>query len=119
MPAAVYERALGRTRHLEGNRQKGLLHTPEQRLYRRQAGQRVLCFGRRGGRQAERPRAVRQVEQLQAGALQLVRRGDRRRGRNHHPAPQPELKGKVIDCVQKGYTMNDKVIRFAKVVVGE
>ena len=35
------------------------------------------------------------------------------------PAPQPELKGKVIDCVQKGYTMNDKVIRFAKVVVGE
>ena len=36
-----------------------------------------------------------------------------------YPAPQPELKGKVIDCVQKGYTMNDKVIRFAKVVVGE
>ena len=29
------------------------------------------------------------------------------------------MKGKVIDCVQKGYTMNDKVIRFAKVVVGE
>ena len=36
-----------------------------------------------------------------------------------YPAPQPELKGQVIDCVQKGYTMNDKVIRFAKVVVGE
>ena len=35
------------------------------------------------------------------------------------PAPSPEMKGKVIDCVQKGYTMNDKVIRFAKVVVGE
>lgn len=35
------------------------------------------------------------------------------------PAPTPEEKGKVIDCVQKGYTMNDKVIRFAKVVVGE
>lgn len=35
------------------------------------------------------------------------------------PAPAPEQKGKVIDCVQKGYTMNDKVIRFAKVVVGE
>ena len=35
------------------------------------------------------------------------------------PAPTPEMKGKVIDCVQKGYTMNDKVIRFAKVVVGE
>ena len=35
------------------------------------------------------------------------------------PAPSPEMKCKVIDCVQKGYTMNDKVIRFAKVVVGE
>lgn len=35
------------------------------------------------------------------------------------PAPKPEMKGKIIDCVQKGYTMNDKVIRFSKVVVGE
>lgn len=35
------------------------------------------------------------------------------------PAPSPELKGKVVDCVQKGYILNDKVIRFAKVVVGE
>lgn len=35
------------------------------------------------------------------------------------PAPKPELKGKVIDTVQKGYKLNDKVIRFAKVVVGE
>ena len=35
------------------------------------------------------------------------------------PAPTPELKGKVMDCVEKGYTLNDKVIRFAKVVVGE
>ena len=35
------------------------------------------------------------------------------------PAPQPELKGKVLDCVQTGYTLNDKVIRHAKVVVGE
>jgi len=35
------------------------------------------------------------------------------------PAPTEELKGKVIDCVQKGYTMNEKVIRFSKVVVGE
>ncbi|MCD8287861.1 MAG: nucleotide exchange factor GrpE [Porphyromonadaceae bacterium] len=35
------------------------------------------------------------------------------------PAPVPEQKGKVIECVQKGYTLNDKVIRFAKVVVGE
>lgn len=35
------------------------------------------------------------------------------------PAPAENLKGKVIDCVQKGYTLNDKVIRYSKVVVGE
>nr|WP_319400110.1 nucleotide exchange factor GrpE [uncultured Carboxylicivirga sp.] len=35
------------------------------------------------------------------------------------PAPTEELKGKVIDCVEKGYTLNEKVIRFSKVVVGE
>jgi molecular chaperone GrpE len=35
------------------------------------------------------------------------------------PAPKNKLKGKVIDVIEKGYTINDKVIRFAKVVVGE
>ncbi len=35
------------------------------------------------------------------------------------PAPTEELKGKIVDCVQKGYTLNDKVIRFSKVVMGE
>jgi len=35
------------------------------------------------------------------------------------PAPEENLKGKVVDVVQKGYQLNDKVIRFAKVVVGE
>ena len=35
------------------------------------------------------------------------------------PAPTEEQKGKIIDCVTKGYTLNDKVIRFSKVVVGE
>lgn len=35
------------------------------------------------------------------------------------PAPTEELKGKVLDCVQAGYTLNDKVIRHAKVAVGE
>jgi len=35
------------------------------------------------------------------------------------PAPSEDLKGKVIDCVEKGYFLNDKVIRFSKVVVGE
>lgn len=35
------------------------------------------------------------------------------------PAPSEDLKGKVVDCIQKGYKLNDKVMRFAKVVVGE
>ena len=35
------------------------------------------------------------------------------------PAPADELKGKVIDCVQAGYTLNEKVIRYAKVAVGQ
>ncbi len=35
------------------------------------------------------------------------------------PAPTEELKGKVVDVIQKGYTLNEKVIRFAKVVIGE
>ena len=34
------------------------------------------------------------------------------------PAPSKELKDKVIDEVEKGYTLNDNVIRFAKVIVG-
>ncbi len=35
------------------------------------------------------------------------------------PAPTEDLKGKIVDCVSKGYTLNEKVIRFSKVVVGE
>ena len=35
------------------------------------------------------------------------------------PAPDEALKGKILDCVQTGYMLNDKVIRHAKVVVGE
>ena len=34
------------------------------------------------------------------------------------PAPSEEMKGKVIDVVQTGYTLNGKVLRYAKVVVG-
>lgn len=34
------------------------------------------------------------------------------------PAPNSEMKGKIIDCTLKGYTMNEKVIRHAQVVVG-
>lgn len=35
------------------------------------------------------------------------------------PAATPEQKGKIIDCTQKGYTLNDVVIRFPKVVVAQ
>jgi molecular chaperone GrpE len=35
------------------------------------------------------------------------------------PAPSPDLKGKVVDELEKGYYLNDKLIRFSKVVVGK
>jgi len=35
------------------------------------------------------------------------------------PAPDKSLKGKVVDVIEKGYKLNDKVLRFVKVVVGE
>jgi molecular chaperone GrpE len=34
------------------------------------------------------------------------------------PAPTEELKGKVVDTIEKGYKLGDKIIRYAKVVVG-
>lgn len=34
-------------------------------------------------------------------------------------APDPDMKGKVLDTVEKGYLLNDKIIRHAKVVVGK
>lgn len=35
------------------------------------------------------------------------------------PAPSEELRGKVVDDVERGYFLNDKVLRYAKVVVGQ
>ena len=35
------------------------------------------------------------------------------------PVPEEKLKGKVVDVVEKGYLLNDKVVRFAKVVIGQ
>ncbi len=35
------------------------------------------------------------------------------------PAPSEDMKGKVVDVVQKGYYINDKILRYSKVVVGE
>jgi molecular chaperone GrpE len=35
------------------------------------------------------------------------------------PAPNDDMKGKVIDTIEKGFLLNDKIIRHAKVVVGK
>ncbi|MCF6365620.1 MAG: nucleotide exchange factor GrpE [Bacteroidales bacterium] len=35
------------------------------------------------------------------------------------PTPEEDMKGKVVDVIEKGYKMKDKVLRYAKVVVGE
>jgi len=34
------------------------------------------------------------------------------------PAPSEDLKGKIVDVVEKGYKLGDKIIRFPKVVIG-
>ena len=44
---------------------------------------------------------------------------DRHEAITEIPSPEPGLKGKVVDEVEKGYYLNDKIIRFAKVVVGK
>jgi molecular chaperone GrpE len=44
---------------------------------------------------------------------------DRHEAITEIPAPSDDLIGKVIDEVEKGYLLNDKIIRFAKVVVGK
>jgi molecular chaperone GrpE len=43
---------------------------------------------------------------------------DRQEAITQVPAPNEKLKGKIVDVVEKGYLLNDKVVRFAKVVVG-
>ena len=35
------------------------------------------------------------------------------------PAPKNDLKGKIVDVIEKGYILNERVIRYSKVVVGE
>ena len=35
------------------------------------------------------------------------------------PAPSEDMKGKIIDTIENGYLLNDKIIRHAKVVVGK
>ena len=53
-----------------------------------------------------------------------VRQGDAFNADNHEavtqsPAPTDDLKGKIIDVVERGYKLGEKVIRFPKVVIGQ
>ncbi|MBN4085278.1 nucleotide exchange factor GrpE [Flavobacteriaceae bacterium AH-315-B10] len=53
-----------------------------------------------------------------------VKQGDVFNADNHEaitqiPAPSKKLKGKIIDVIEKGYALGDKVIRFPKVVIGK
>lgn len=65
-------------------------------------------------------------ETLKAKGLQLmeVNAGDTFDADSHEaitqiPAPEEKLKGKIIDVIDKGYTLGDKIIRFPKVVIGQ
>jgi len=61
---------------------------------------------------------------LQQQGLQLMRATGETFDTDFHeavtnmPAPRPEDQGKIVDVIQKGYLLNGKVIRYAKVVVG-
>ena len=65
-------------------------------------------------------------ETLKTKGLQLmeVKPGDAFDADSHEaitqiPAPEAKLKGKIIDVVEKGYTLGDKIIRYPKVVIGQ
>ena len=63
------------------------------------------------------------LEQKGLSAIK-VSNGDVFNADNHEaitqiPAPSDDLKGKIIDVVEKGYALGDKVIRFPKVVIGQ
>ncbi|TJY36431.1 nucleotide exchange factor GrpE [Pontimicrobium aquaticum] len=61
----------------------------------------------------------------QKGLSQIkVEKGDVFNADNHEavtqiPAPSKDLKGKIVDVIEKGYALGDKVIRFPKVVIGQ
>jgi molecular chaperone GrpE len=66
---------------------------------------------------------VNTLEQKGLKAI-IVKKGEVFNADNHEaitqiPAPTDDLKGKIIDVVEKGYALGDKVIRFPKVVIGQ
>ncbi|MGB1347375.1 MAG: nucleotide exchange factor GrpE [Flavobacteriales bacterium] len=67
---------------------------------------------------------MRQLLEVQGLAKMEVNQGDAFDVELHEaitniPAPTPELAGKVVDVVEPGYKLNDKIMRYAKVVVGQ
>lgn len=67
---------------------------------------------------------LRQLLEAQGLAKMEVKQGDAFDVDLHEaitniPAPTPDLAGKVVDVVEPGYTLNDKIMRYAKVVVGQ
>ncbi len=63
------------------------------------------------------------LEQKGLSAIE-VKQGDAFNADDHEavtqiPAPSDDLKGKIIDVIEKGYKLGDKVIRFPKVVIGQ
>ncbi|WP_194768503.1 nucleotide exchange factor GrpE [Tamlana sp. I1] len=66
---------------------------------------------------------INTLEQKGLKAME-VKQGDVFNADNHEaitqiPAPSDDLKGKIIDVVEKGYVLGEKVIRFPKVVIGQ
>ncbi|TBV26174.1 MULTISPECIES: nucleotide exchange factor GrpE [Flavobacteriaceae] len=66
---------------------------------------------------------LKTLEQKGLSAI-VVEQGDMFNADDHEaitqiPAPSDDLKGKIIDVVEKGYKLGDKVIRFPKVVIGQ
>lgn len=65
------------------------------------------------------------LDALAQNGVKLINTKDQPLDTDYHeaiaviPAPTETQKGKILDCVQTGYTLNDKVLRHAKVVVGE
>lgn len=57
------------------------------------------------------------LKEIEAQGLELDT--DKHEAVTKFAAPSEDLKGKIIDVIEKGYTLHDKVIRYAKVVVGE
>ncbi len=66
---------------------------------------------------------VKTLEQKGLTAIS-IKKGDDFNADNHEaitqiPAPSDDLKGKIIDVVEKGYKLGEKIIRFPKVVIGQ